>query len=333
MALNWEKLEAEYLPRVDLAFHAALDSMPRTSPLREMAVYHYQTGGKRLRPLTAILAAKTVNPEISDEKILPWAVAVEMIHNATLIHDDLQDGDTMRRGQPTLWVRFSAAQAINCGDALFFLAGRILSSYEPQLRLRLQQLQQDKTLAVIEGQSQEFALKAQLARPDFRADVSEYEQMVMGKTSALFALPILGGALIAGASPKELLTAELSSRALGLLFQVQDDYIDLWGEKGRGSPGADLAEGKLSYPVIRALAAWEGEELAADRARLLRTLHFPRDATPKEDILWCIDRFASTGVKAGVEASLGELSTRVDPVGALAPAIKLVQARLQARTH
>ncbi|RYZ93963.1 MAG: hypothetical protein EOP11_27065, partial [Proteobacteria bacterium] len=137
------------------------------SPMRDMLEYHFKSGGKRIRPLLVFGAALSYARKMGcDETSIldiaqPYALAVELLHNATLIHDDIQDGDRTRRGAETLWVKYSTAQAINCGDAWFFVPNLLIQEapYGPELKLSLLELLQRKTLAVIEGQAQEFELK------------------------------------------------------------------------------------------------------------------------------------------------------------------------------
>lgn len=274
--------------------------------LREMIAYHLDTGGKRLRPFAVALtvaayrAAKKESWDWAEEstRILPMATAIEFLHNATLIHDDLQDGDTVRRGQPTLWKKFSAPQAINCGDYLFFAALRLTRSeaYRSEERARLSELLSDSALLVIEGQGAEFALKECLERDQDLPGIEAYREMAEGKTAALFSLPLLSGAVIAGASLEEQEKLAGLGARLGFLFQLCDDWIDLWGQKGRSSPASDIAEGKLSYPVVRALGVWR--ENAPEKSKRLREILLKdRAETSAADIAWVLEAFASLGWK------------------------------------
>lgn len=298
-----ESLRPLILERLDADFTAAQDRFFRGSPMREMLGFHFSAGGKRLRPLLVTGAAFAYARRVGGrteglvERAAPYALAVELLHNATLIHDDLQDGDRTRRGEPTLWAKYSPAQAINCGDAWFFVPPLLIQEapYEPELKLFLLELLQRKTLAVIDGQSQEFVLKERFAGG---ADigVAEYLRMVEGKTSALFSMPLLGGAAIAGAGKLEQKALEQSALHLGQAFQIQDDLLDLWGQKGRELVGSDIAEGKLSYPLVLLL-----QKLArggAERRRVEAVVRAPREQTSAEDISFVIRLMEEKGVKA-----------------------------------
>lgn len=269
-------------------------------PMKEMLEYHYSSGGKRLRPLLTFGAGisygrKKGKPQ-NISLLVPYALAVELIHNATLIHDDLQDGDSTRRGKETLWVKYSSAQAINCGDAWFMIPQLLIqdAEYSPELKLDLLGLLQRKTLAVIQGQADEFSLKEKFSR-DEDISVSQYISMVEGKTSALFSMPLLGGAKIAGASTLEQRALEESALHLGRAFQIQDDLLDLWGEKGRDLVGSDIAEGKLSYPMVLAFSLLKRG--SSDRKKMEQILKAPRAETTLEDIRWSIELMEKLGVK------------------------------------
>jgi geranylgeranyl diphosphate synthase type I len=270
--------------------------------MRAMLDYHFRSGGKRLRPLLTYGAAlayarkKGKSPENLLPECTPYALAVELLHNATLIHDDIQDEDRARRGQETLWVRYSLAQGINCGDAWFFVPQLLVqeASYGSELKLDLLALIQRKTLAVIDGQSQEFELKARFAAGE-EISIGQYHAMVEGKTAALFSMPLVGGAKIAGASSVEQRALEQAALDLGRAFQIQDDLLDLWGDKGRGQNGNDIAEGKLSYPVVLLLQALPRN--VPERHRLEGILRAPREKTPPDDIAWVIDLLGKKGIK------------------------------------
>jgi geranylgeranyl pyrophosphate synthase len=213
-----------------------------------MLWYHLDTGGKRLRPLLALLTTEALGSE--PERALHFAAGIELLHNATLIHDDFQDGDTVRRNQPTLWKRYGWEQSINAGDALYF-AGMTLISGAPLPADTVQSLVQAASkslLQVTRGQVCEFRLKGVSTPTE-----SDYLEVISGKTAALFSLPLEGAAICAGASSESIRQLAQVGQRLGLLFQVQDDLLDLLGDKGRGQRGADIAEGKPSLPVVYAL--------------------------------------------------------------------------------
>jgi len=304
---NWESLIQQTAALIDAAFAESQERYFRSSPMREMLEYHYRSGGKRLRPTLVMGAAlayarrKGGQADQLINKCVPYALAVELLHNATLIHDDIQDGDKTRRGHPTLWVKYSEAQAINCGDAWFFVPQLLIQSadYSPDIKLQLLELVQSRILAVIEGQSQEFALKERFARGE-EISVAQYLGMVEGKTSALFSVPLMGGALIAGASPLERKALEQSATCLGHAFQIQDDLLDLWGNKGRELAGSDIAEGKLSYPLVLLLSKLgRGTQ---DRLKVEEIVRATREQTSPDSIAWVISVMEREGIKERAKA-------------------------------
>jgi len=299
---TWENLQQEAITRLDRAFQASQGHFFMGSPMRGMLEYHFQSGGKRLRPLLVFGAALAYARKTGcDEESLltlcePYALAVELLHNATLIHDDIQDGDRSRRGAETLWVKYPTAQAINCGDAWFFVPALLIQegSYTNDLKLSLLELLQRKTLAVIEGQAQEFELKERFGRGE-DVTIKQYLAMVEGKTSALFSMPLLGGARIAGAGELEQKALEQSALHLGHAFQIQDDLLDLWGDKGRGEAGSDIAEGKLSYPLVLLLNRLGRD--AHERKKVEKIVAAPREQTSAEDIAYVIQMMEKENVK------------------------------------
>jgi geranylgeranyl pyrophosphate synthase len=298
----WESLQTQTSSLLDEAFAAAQEKYFHGSPMREMLEYHYRSGGKRLRPTLVLGAAlayarrKGGDPDQLTGSAIPYALAVELLHNATLIHDDIQDGDVSRRGNPTLWKKYSLAQAINCGDAWFFVPQLLIQSadYSPERKLALLELVQSRILAVIEGQSLEFALKERFARGE-EVSIPHYLAMVEGKTSALFSVPLLGGAIVAGASALERKALEQSAVFLGRAFQIQDDLLDLWGNKGRGQAGSDIAEGKLSYPLV--LLMQHLPRGSKDRQRAEEIVRAPRETTAQDQVDWVISLMEREGIK------------------------------------
>jgi geranylgeranyl diphosphate synthase, type I len=225
---------------VDLIERSTAEFHP-TSRLHEMASYHYGTGGKRVRAMIPLLFADAVGR--SPRELVPFSAACEILHNATLVHDDLQDGDRLRRGAPTVWVKYGAPSAINLGDAMLYhtiaLAQRMDVAAEQKLQIISFII--DSALRVIEGQEQEFRL---MAKPE--PELEDYFRMVEGKTSGLFALPLVGAAKLLGSSQQLIDGLLEASRHLGVVFQLQDDLLDVYGQKGRERPGSDIAEGKIS---------------------------------------------------------------------------------------
>mgnify|MGYP000053032453 CR=1 FL=1 len=294
-----ERCRAEHGAAVErLLAETAAAWSPEGSLLTEMSAYHLGTGGKRLRALVPLLTAEALGAD--PVRLRPFAAACEMLHNATLVHDDLQDGDTTRRGRPTVWKRWSAAQAINLGDAMFYWAVALLGRIEASdpLRWETVELLLRGTLRVIDGQAREFQLK-----DDPAPTMASYVRMIEGKTSGLFEIPLVGAARLCGAAPETAEALRGAARDLGVLFQIQDDLLDLYGEKGRERRGTDVAEGKISVLVVHAL-----ERAPAGEARRLReVLARSREETTDDDIAWADGLFRRCGA---VRFALDEIARR-----------------------
>lgn len=255
----------------------------------QMTTYHLETGGKRLRGLIPLCVYDAMGHDAN--QALPLGAAVEMVHNATLVHDDLQDGDETRRNRPTVWKKYSPAQAINCGDAMFQYAFRLLTqlNISPPRLVRLIDHMAESTLSVIEGQAQEFVMKEEPF-----PGVERYLDVIRGKTSGLFTFPIVG-AMEALAIPKDI-CQEFNKAAinLGMLFQIQDDLLDIYGNKGRGNVATDIAEGKISIFVAHVNDAGS----STDKHALSVILKKPRSETSSGDIDCALKIFERSQAKA-----------------------------------
>lgn len=324
MSMELDEVRGEWHGLVDERLREAVAGSGDTL-LSEMTSFHMDTGGKRLRALIPIWVC--INAGGEPETALELGVGLELIHNATLIHDDLQDGDEVRRGQPTVWRRWGEAQAINAGDALYFhgIQRLLRSPAGPEVALAAS----DALVRVIAGQVMEFRL--QLGAEDSNAlapTLHHWEQMARGKTGALFGVCCLAGALAAG-RPDAASDALSYGTDLGMFFQVQDDLLDLVGDKGRGTLGSDIAEGKRSYPVVWALT--HGDRMGAER--LLEIVATPREETTEV----MVDDAIATLIHLGaIEATtrwlrVGGDALRSHPLAPLTPGI--VEAVLRPIAH
>ena len=278
---HFERARKRYLEDIlALVQDVITASTPADSRLRGMAAYQMETGGKRLRAALPLLVAEALGAE--PERMLPFAAACELLHNATLVHDDLQDGDILRRGRPTVWSRYGAASAIDLGDAMLYWTVLLLERLDASTEERADATRRllRETIQIIDGQEREFALK-----DDEQPTLDGYFRMVEGKTSGLFVLPLSGAATLSGASAALADGLAEAGRHMGVLFQIQDDLLDLYGDKGRHGRGSDIAEGKRSVLVVHVLERSAlGGAAAADAARLLAILDAPRDDTTAQDV-------------------------------------------------
>ncbi len=210
-------------------------------------------GGKRIRPLLLLQCCQAAGG--SWERALPAAVAVEWVHNFSLIHDDIQDQSALRRGRPTVWSKWGLAMALNVGDALFALSRLATQElrreeHAPQLILEVQARIDRACLDLTQGQYLDMAFETQTG-----VQLPEYYQMIEAKTASLIAAACYLGARLAGASKEIACHYEAYGRDLGLAFQIRDDILGIWGEPAiTGKPrGDDLRARKKTLPVLFAL--------------------------------------------------------------------------------
>lgn len=220
-------------------------------------------GGKRVRAAFCLMVCEAFTGSI--ERALSAAAATEFLHEFTLIHDDIQDGDRSRRHRPTLWTIVGARQAINAGDGLFALAQQaMLHSHTrgvpAEIVLRTQQRFNEAMVHLCIGQHLDMDFEDRSA-----VTPEEYLTMIDGKTAALLAFAGEAGALMAGADERSILAFRQTGRAVGLAFQMLDDILGIWGDPAKtGKPvGADIRAKKKSFPVAYALSQPASEELRA----------------------------------------------------------------------
>jgi geranylgeranyl diphosphate synthase type I len=264
--MNLDEWTALVQPQIESELRAAVDQhiSPRTPELRQMLAYHMgwegegsgpAAQGKRIRPLIVLLCAGASGASGGSwDCALPAAAAVELIHNFSLIHDDIQDQSPLRRGRPTVWVKWGIAQAINAGDTMFTLAftalTRLQETATPALALQAHGLLEQVCLDLTHGQYLDISYEK---RTDLTVD--DYWPMVEGKTAALLAGCAELGGLSGGADPRAQAEFRRFGRCLGLAFQALDDWLGLWGDAALTgkSTDSDLVAGKKTLPILYGL--------------------------------------------------------------------------------
>ncbi|SDH51629.1 geranylgeranyl diphosphate synthase, type I [Actinokineospora alba] len=274
---------------LDPALRAAVDTLPKS--MRRIAGYHFgwwdehgwattADAGKAVRPALVMTAAEAVGG--SAATAVPAAVAVELVHNFTLLHDDVMDGDRTRRHRPTAWSVFGLGPAILAGDALLTLAYDVLAASEHPRAQEGSRLMSAAVLAVQEGQATDLAFEK---RAD--VDLAECVHMAEGKTGALLGCSTALGALFGGGTPAQVDNLRIYGVRLGLAFQLVDDLLGIWGDPAAtGKPVySDLENRKKSLPVVAALAS--GTQAARELAALYhrRTPLSPTDLARAADLI------------------------------------------------
>ncbi|MCL4505108.1 MAG: polyprenyl synthetase family protein [Chloroflexi bacterium] len=219
--------------------------------------------GKRIRPVLTLLCCEACGGQ--PESALPAAAAIELLHNFSLIHDDIEDRDELRRGRPTLWKLWGDAQAINSGDAMFTLAHLAMETAlergtDATRVLRALRVFDEASIALTIGQHFDLSFEN-------RVDVTamEYMAMIKGKTSALTQAACAIGAILAGAPQARINALANFGAWLGIAFQLQDDILGIWGDPAvTGKQDSDLRHHKKTLPVL----------YAAEKSAQLRELYF-----------------------------------------------------------
>ncbi len=329
---RYRALLNEELRAAVLEARTALQSVPPTEAMRDdfYARIEYHLGwrlpdltragaatfGKLLRPTLLLLACELTAGARGMEKrererlvrrALPAAASVELIHNFSLVHDDIEDGDEERRHRPTLWKLWGVPQAINTGDAIFAIARHALwklveLGVSPAVVVRLAQLTDRTCLELCEGQYLDMSYERS---PDITVDM--YLDMIGRKTAALMGCAMEMGAMLGGqgdsGEPAQVDAMERIGHGLGMAFQLRDDLLGIWAreeELGK-TPAGDLRRKKMSLPVLHALQTASGAD-----AQVLRAIYAEQRPATEEQIAGALEVLERTGARHRVRGALRE---------------------------
>ncbi len=239
-----------------------LNDIPGSFPgLIEMMNYHFgwlenaisqKSQGKQIRPLILLLCNAVCGGDW--KKALPAAISIELIHNFSLIHDDIEDQSDLRRGRETLWKIYGIPQAINTGDAMFSLAQmnmlKVGNEINKQIGFDALQMLNETCLILTGGQNLDISFEKET-----RVSLDQYLLMIGGKTAALLSASTEIGAITALTSENNRNALKNYGNALGLAFQAWDDWLGIWGEEEKTgkSTSSDLMTGKKTLPILFAL--------------------------------------------------------------------------------
>jgi len=278
--------------------------------------------GKRIRPMLVLLSCAAGGGEAL--QAIPAAAAVELLHNFSLIHDDLEDRDELRHGRPTLWKVWGEAQAINAGDTMFAQAHLSLQrtlerGVAAERVLRALTVFDAMCVQLTIGQHRDLCFER-------RTDVSaqEYLRMIEGKTAALTKACCEIGAILAGANDTAVEALGDFGQSLGLSFQLQDDVLGIWGDPSKtGKLASDLAHGKKTLPVL----------FAAEHDGRIREHYFTGNPLSTGDIDAVKGMIEAAGGRAHVEQAAQSAFAHgleaLESVKGNAPAIKLLRELAQ----
>jgi len=235
----------------------------RTKIFHEMLTYHMgwtgegagpEATGKRIRPLLVLLCTAGSGGDLISA--LPAAAAVELVHNFSLVHDDIQDNSPKRRGRDTVWVKWGVPMAINAGDALFVLANKAITDlktkFPADIVVKAGEILTNTCIDLTRGQYLDMSYENTL---DLTPD--DYWPMIAGKTASLLSCCCHLGAILGNSDEPRQDAYKSFGQYLGLAFQVQDDILGIWGDETKTgkSVESDIVEGKKSLPVLFGLAA------------------------------------------------------------------------------
>ncbi|MCD1294550.1 polyprenyl synthetase [Methanocella sp. CWC-04] len=262
----------EYSVHTDNKMNEIVESRKRVGHLYDMMKYHLgwmdenfnlsrASGGKQLRSTMCLLSCEAISGDFN--KALPAAAGLELIHNFSLIHDDIEDGDEKRRHRDTLWKVWGVPQAINTGDAMDVIANIAILSLEdtvkPKVLVSIMKVFNDMVIRLCEGQylDMDFQTREEVT-------VDEYIEMISGKTAALIEASTGIGAMIATEDADIIDRFKTFGFKIGIAFQIQDDILGIWGDPATTGKSAknDIRNKKKSLPVLYAMqTSAEKEEL------------------------------------------------------------------------
>ena len=298
--MNLPGVFEKYRLAIDTELKSVLDE--RRSPLYDMLRYHLgwidekgnplKNGvGKALRPTLCLLGCEAAGSDY--RRALPAAAGLELLHNFSLIHDDIQDGDLERRHRPTVWAVWGMPQAINAGTAMRILTNSCLArltdrGFSADTILQLQRLMDEASLDLIEGQYLDIAFEQ---RQD--VTVTDYLKMIGGKTGALIACSLEAGALLGTGDRCMIEQFRELGWNIGLSFQITDDILGIWGNRDiTGKPlASDIRRRKKTLPIVHAI------ENARDGYKKTITGYFTETATDENGVNAVLDILNQTGAE------------------------------------
>jgi geranylgeranyl diphosphate synthase type I len=329
-----ETTQVQMLRAIEKDLQEATSTLNRSTYYRAFygrIAYHFGWGvkssealGKRVRPLLCLLCCQASGGKW--RSALPAASGLELIHNFSLIHDDIEDNSATRRGRPTLWKAWSLPQALNAGDALLVLSHLtsqrlVATGIEPRLALEVQRLIDEGCLRVTLGQHLDLDFET-------RQEISEldYLEMIEGKTASLIAAACAAGAMVGGSTPDRVDHFRMFGHHMGMAFQIQDDILGIWGAPEiTGKPaGDDLISHKKSFPVVFGLAnceaftrLWSIPRPSAQQVQAMTTaleecgaLAHAQSAAQKHTEL-ALDHLSDAGPAAPAADDLADLAQRL----------------------
>lgn len=283
-----------------IAYLEDQDILRQPKNLYEPIDYILGLGGKRIRPVLTLMAAEVF--DCAYPKALPAAMAVEVFHNFSLVHDDIMDDAPLRRGKETVHEKWNLNAGILSGDAMLILAYQYFEQYRPEIFRELAQLFSKTALEVCEGQQWDVDFES---RDD--VTIAEYLKMIEYKTAVLVGAAMQMGAIIAETSEENKQLIYDFGRYLGIAFQLQDDYLDVFGDPETFGKqiGGDIIENKKTYLYLKAMAFAEKAEVDQ-----LQHLYSIQPADNSEKIESVATMFNTTGASEATREAIKEYTLK-----------------------
>lgn len=285
----------EYLDRVNVAV-AGIEYPSEPSRLYEPIAYTMSLGGKRVRPSLVLMACDAFCDSV-EQAVLP-AVGLELYHNFTLLHDDVMDKADVRRGKPTVHIKWDENTAILSGDAMLTMATQFIAKVPVHVMAQVMELYNKTAMEIYEGQQYDMDFEQ---RMDVKEE--EYINMIRLKTSVLLGCACKMGAVIGGAEVEDAEALYRFGELVGLAFQLQDDLLDVYGdEKTFGKAiGGDILNNKKTFMLIKALELSQGE----DHEELMSWIN-AKNPDKSKKIAAVTDIYTRTGVKKIAEERIAQ---------------------------
>jgi polyprenyl synthetase len=266
--------------------------------LYEPMRYILQLGGKRLRPILTLIATDLFDADY--HKALNAAMAIEMFHNFSLVHDDIMDKASLRRGETTVHKKWNTNIAILSGDAMLVKSYQLLDDYPSDVFSLLTKILSRTALKVCEGQQWDMDFETQT-----EVSIPDYLQMIRYKTAVLIGASLQMGVIIANASPENQMPIYTFGEELGLAFQLQDDYLDAFGDESFGKRiGGDIIENKKTILYLTAL------KLADEQQRKTLLQHYATTEDSQQKINAVKALFEATGATTAVRQEIEHTTRR-----------------------
>ncbi|MBT3647566.1 MAG: polyprenyl synthetase family protein [Flavobacteriales bacterium] len=276
---------------------AQLSFPAEPTKLYEPIRYTLSLGGKRIRPILTLLGAQLMG--LDPKKAMHQALAIEIFHNFTLVHDDIMDDAEVRRSLPTVHKKWDEDVALLSGDGMMILAYQELFQAESSKLPQLQSIFSKAAMEVCEGQQldMDFATRSDVS-------IDEYLEMIRLKTAVLLGAAASIGAVVGGANDDQIISIKKFAESMGIVFQIRDDYLDAFGAQSEFGKqiGGDIKEGKRTWLYLKALELCSTD---SERTEIIDAMNY---SDPEKRIEQVLNSYERLGIKDKAEEEINRMS-------------------------